>query len=305
MSFVYLANRLWQALIVLLGVALIVFALVHLTGDPVSALVPPFTPAEQREQIRRQLGLDRALPVQFADFIWRAMHGDFGQSWRHNRAAMELVAERLPATVQLAGASLALAVLLGGLAGTVAAARWNTPFDAVAQVGALLGQAMPAFWLGLVFILLFAVKLGWLPPSGSGSWQHLVLPAVTASLYPAAMIMRLTRASLLEVLAQDYIRTAYAKGLGRQAVITGHALKNAAIPVVTFLGLQLSFLMGGLVVVESVFAYPGMGLLTVQAIATRDLPVIQSFVVLMAVIVVAVNLLLDVVYVLLDPRISY
>lgn len=305
MPVAYAAHRILHTVFVLLGVLLIVFSLLFLSGDPVAALLPPFAPPEQREQVRTLLGLDRPFLVQFADFVWRGLRGDFGNSWRHNRSAMELVAERLPATAQLAAASLLFALLLGVTTGAAAAIYRGSPLDALAQVCGLLGQTVPGFWLAIVFILIFAVQLRWLPPSGSGTWQHLLLPALSAAFYPAAMFMRLTRSNLLDVLAHDYIRTARSKGLSRNAVIVHHALRNASIPVLTFLGVQVSFLMGGLVVTESIFAYPGMGLLAVQAIANRDFPVIQCFVMLMAAIVVVVNLLVDLLYIVLDPRIRY
>jgi peptide/nickel transport system permease protein len=283
----------------------ILFALLHLSGDPVAAILPPFAPAAQREAVRKELGLDRPLAIQFADFLWKGVRGEFGKSWRHNQPAMGLVTDRMPATIQLALAAVLFAAVFGTLTGVVAATRRDSPLDSAAQVGGLLGQCVPGFWLGIVMILVFAVQLRWFPPSGSGSWQHLVLPAVTAGFYPAAMIMRLMRSNLLDILSQDYIRTARAKGLARPEVVVSHALRNAAIPVVTFIGLQVGFIMGGLVVIESVFGYPGMGLLTVQAIANRDFPVIQAFVMVMAVIIVAVNLLVDIAYLWLDPRIKY
>jgi peptide/nickel transport system permease protein len=301
----YLAQRVVNSVVVVLGVMTILFTLLHISGDPVAAILPPFAPAAQREAVRAELGLDRPLYVQFVDFIARGLRGEFGKSWRHNQSAMALVVDRLPATAQLAAAALMFAVVFGTTTGVIAATRRDSSIDSVAQVGGLLGQCVPGFWLGIVLILVFAVQLRWFPPSGSGSWQHLVLPAITAGFYPAAMIMRLMRSNLLDILSQDYIRTARAKGLARPSVVISHALRNASIPVVTFIGLQVAFIMGGLVVVETVFGYPGMGLLTVQAISNRDFPVIQAFVMVMALIILAVNLLVDLTYVWLDPRIRY
>jgi peptide/nickel transport system permease protein len=298
----YLAARAAHAVVVLLGISLIVFVLVHLTGDPTAAMLPPDAPAETREAFRRQAGLDQPLQVQYVLFIARAARGDFGNSLREPVSAMSLVLERLPNTLQLVAAGLLIALVLGVLFGAIAAVSHRSGVRAMAETAGLVGQMVPDFWLGIMLILVFAVGLQWLPASGRGGPQFLLLPALTLAAYPLAMIMRLTRSSLREVLYQDYIRTAYSKGLSQRAVLARHALKNAAIPVVSYLGVQAAHLVGGAIVVETVFSYPGMGLLAVQSIATRDLPVIQAFVVVVGLFVILMNLLVDGAYAVLNPR---
>jgi peptide/nickel transport system permease protein len=238
-------------------------------------------------------------------FVVHAAQGDFGESYRHHQPAFPLVIERLPATLQLAFAALLVSLVLALPAGILAALKRGTAFDVISRMVALLGQAMPTFWLGLMLILLFAVRLKWLPPNGRGGIEYLVLPALTLGAYSAALTMRLLRSSLLEVLGKDYIRTGRAKGLRESSVVLRHALKNAAIPVVTVLGLQMGRLLAGAVVTETVFGYGGMGLLAVQAILGRDLTVVQAFVMVAAVIILAINLVVDLLYAVLDPRIRY
>jgi peptide/nickel transport system permease protein len=299
----YLARRLAHGLLVLLGVSVVVFGLTWLTGDPTSVLVPPSTPPDQVDAFRHNLGLDQPLPLQYASFLGRALRGDFGVSLRHRTAALPLVAERLPTTLRLMGAALLLAVLVAVPLGTLGAlyrGRWP---DFLARGLALLGQSVAAPWLGVMLILVFAVDLRWLPPSGADRPQSIVLPAIVACTYSAAGLTRLLRSGLLEVLGNDYVRTARAKGLGPAAVVRDHALKNAAIPLVTFLGVQVTFMFGGTIVAETMFAYPGMSRLAVEAISTRDVPVVQVFVLLAAAVVVVVNLVVDLLYRWLDPRI--
>ncbi len=301
-GFGYLAERAAHAAVVLVGITLIVFALIHLTGDPTAAMLPPDAPAELRAAFRQQAGLDQPLYVQYALFVVRAARGDFGNSLREPVSAMSLVLERLPNTLQLVAAGLLIALVLGVLCGAVAAVSQRPAVRATAETAGLVGQMLPDFWLGIMLILIFAVGLQWLPASGRGGPQFLILPALTLAAYPLAMIMRLTRSSLREVLYQDYIRTAYSKGLSQRAVLARHALRNAAIPVVSYLGVQAAHLVGGAIVVETVFSYPGMGLLAVQSIASRDLPVVQAFVVVVGVFVILVNLCVDSAYALLNPR---
>ena len=301
----YLAERAAHALVVLLGISLIVFVLIQLTGDPTAAMLPPDAPAETRAAFRQQVGLDQPVQVQYALFVTRAVRGDFGNSLREPVSAMSLVLERLPNTLQLVGAGLFIAVVLGVTFGIVAAVSQRPDVRATAETAGLLGQMVPDFWLGIMLILVFAVHLQWVPASGRGGLQYLILPALTLAAYPLAMIMRLTRSSLREVLYQDYIRTAYSKGLSQPVVLARHALRNAAIPVVSYLGVQAAHLVGGAIVVETVFSYPGMGLLAVQSIATRDLPVIQAFVVVVGVFVILVNLLVDSAYAVLNPRLRH
>jgi peptide/nickel transport system permease protein len=299
----YLAQRLIHGAFVLLGVTAVVFGLTFLTGDPASVLVPLNTSREEMDRFRHDMGLDRPVPVQYLEFLGRALHGDFGESFRHHEPAMGLVFDRVPATLRLSAVALFFALAMALPLGTLAALNHRRPLDALCRLTALLGQSIPSFWLAIVLILIFSVYLHWLPSSGAENWQSLLLPGLTVGAASAATLARLLRSSLLEVLTQDYIRTAYAKGLSRQATLLHHAMRNAALPVLSYLALQVVFVLSNAVVVESIFAYPGMGRLAVEAIATRDVPVIQAFVTLAAVVVVFVNIGVDLAYVRLDPRI--
>jgi ABC-type dipeptide/oligopeptide/nickel transport system permease component len=301
----YLRRRLWQSLLVLLGVSVVVFLILHLTGDPAALLLPPDATAEDIAKFRTAMGFDDPVAVQYLRFLKGAVRGDFGESLRHGEPAMGLVLERLPATFELAGAGLLIALGLAIPAGIVSAVRRNTSVDYISTVVALLGQAMPTFWLGIMLILVFSVRLNWLPSSGRGGLEHLILPAITLGLFTTARITRLTRSGMLEVLGQDYVRTARAKGVGEPPVIWKHALKNASIPIVTIVGIELGTLLGGSVITETIFAWPGVGRLSVQAIFNRDYPVVQSAVFLLASTFVIVNFLVDVVYTYLDPRIRF
>jgi peptide/nickel transport system permease protein len=299
----YVLQRLLHGVFVLFGISVVVFGLTWLTGDPASVLLPLNTPPDQIAQFRHQLGLDQPLPIQYVDFLGRALHGDFGTSFRHRTAALPLVAERLPVTLQLMAAALLFALLVAVPLGLLAALFHRRMPDFLARFIALFGQSVAAPWLGVMLILLFAVNLRWFPSSGADKPQSIVLPAIVAGAYSAAGLTRLLRSSLLEVMANDYMRTARAKGLPAHLVVMRHGLKNAAIPVITFLGLQITFLFGNAVIAEAMFAYPGMSRLAVEAISTRDMPVIQVFVLLAGVLVVVVNLFADLVYAWLDPRI--
>ncbi len=279
------------------------FFILHLTGDPALVLLPPDATAEDIRRFREAMGFNDPFLVQYGRFLAGALHGNFGQSVRHGEPAFGLVVERLPATVELSAAALALALGLAIPAGIVSALRRNTTVDYISTVTALLGQSMPTFWLGIMLILVFSVWLNLLPSSGRGTLQHLVMPAVTLGLFTTARIMRLTRSGMLEVLSQDYIRTARAKGVADPPVVWKHALKNAAIPIVTIVGIELGTLLGGAVITETIFAWPGVGRLSVQAIYNRDYPVVQAAVFVLASTFVLVNLLVDVVYTYLDPRI--
>lgn len=299
----FLVYRLVHALAVLLGVTTLVFALIHLSGDPLAGLLPPGSSPQQIAQIRHHYGLDRPLFVQYGSFLGHAARGDFGDSWRQQQPALGVVLERLPATLALAAAAVAIALLIGVPLGIAAGVRSGGALDVTATGVALLGQAVPGFWLGTLLILVFAVHLRWLPSSGAAGASSLILPAVTLAAYPAATIARLLRSSLAETMRQDYLRTARGKGLSGWAVVRGHALRNAALPALAFTGLQVSFLIGGAVVIESVFAYPGVGRLALDAVTTRDLPVVEAFVVVVAALIVAVNLGVDVLARWLDPRV--
>lgn len=301
----FLVRRGLYNVFVLLGVSFLTFGLIFMTGDPAAALLPLGTPAEQIETFRRQMGFDRPLLVQYGDFLWRAVQGDFGMSLRHREGAMLLVVERLPATLKLTGAGMVVALLVSMPLGILAATNRGSWIDHLARLVALLGQTVPGFWLAVMLILVFNVRLKWFPISGADDWRSLVLPAIVVAATPIGSLTRLLRSSLTEVLTKDYVRTGYAKGLSDGAVLIRHALKNALIPVVTMLALQIGYLFGGTVVAEVVFAYPGMGRLAVQAITNRDIAVIQAFVMVTAALVVTLNMLLDVVYTLIDPRIRY
>jgi peptide/nickel transport system permease protein len=301
----FLLRRLAQSLLVLFGISFVVFAILHLTGDPVLVLLPPDASTEDVLKLREAMGFNDPFFVQYGRFLKGALQGDFGQSIRHGEPAFHLVVERLPATFELAGAGLFIALVLAIPAGIVSAVRRNTLVDYVATVIALLGQSMPTFWLGIMLILVFSVQFSLLPSSGRGTLMHLILPAITLGLFTTARITRLTRSGMLEVLDQDYIRTARAKGVGGPPIVWKHALKNAAIPIVTIVGIELGTLLGGSVITETIFAWPGVGRLSVQAIYNRDYPVVQAAVFLLATTFVLVNLVVDVLYTYLDPRIRF
>jgi len=278
----FLTRRLLQSLLVLLGVSFVVFFILHLTGDPALVLLSPDASPEDVRRFREAMGFNDPFLVQYWRFLSGAVRGDFGQSVRHGEPAFHLVVERMPATFELAGAGLGLALVLAIPAGIVSAVRRNSLLDYASTVVALLGQSMPTFWLGIMLILLFSVQLQLLPSSGRGTLEHLILPAVTLGLFTTARITRLTRSGMLEVLNQDYIRTARAKGVSDPPVVWKHALKNAAIPIVTIVGIELGTLLGGSVITETIFAWPGVGRLSVQAIYNRDYPVVQAAVFLLA-----------------------
>ena len=288
---------------VAVGVSLVVFALVHLSGDPVLLMVSSDAPPDVVATTRHALGFDRPLREQFADYVTRAARGDLGVSLRSNLPVATLIQQRLPATVELTLAALLIAVVVAIPAGIVSAVKRGSALDRLAMVGAVAGQAVPIFWLALLLIAFFGVYLRWLPVFGRGSLAHLVLPAVSLSTVILGRLARLVRSSMLEVLGQDYVRTARAKGVSEVRVLAGHALKNAAIPIVTLLGLQFAQLLGGAVVTETIFAWPGIGRLVVEAIFNRDFPVVQGVVLVVSLIFVAVNLLVDLAYAALDPRI--
>jgi peptide/nickel transport system permease protein len=300
----YIIRRMLHGILVLFGVSVIVFLLMHLGGDPVAVLLPLDAPPEQVEAFREEMGFNRPLPVQYFYFLSRAVRGDFGYSYHYRTDAMSIVLERMPATLKLTFGALIVALVVSIPAGIYAALKRGTVSDMLVRVSVLLGQAVPGFWLALVLIMIFGVRLRWVPVSGSEGWKSLILPAIVAGTFSMATITRLLRCSLLETLEENYIQTAHSKGLPSRIVTTRHALKNAAIPVVTVIGLQMGWLLGGAVISEVVFAYPGMGRLAVTAISYRDVPVIQSFVAITALIVVVINLLVDIFYSWLDPRIQ-
>ena len=302
----YLIRRLFQSIFVLLGVSMIVFMLVQMSGDPVLQMLAGTAATEEDLQaLRTELGYNDPLVTQYGRYLLSVLQGDLGDSIRFKRPALELVLDRLPATALLAVTALVFALVVAIPVGILSAVRRNTWIDHFGMVLALLGQSIPLFWLGIMLVLIFAVELQWLPPAGAGSWQHLILPAITLGLYPMARIARIMRSSLLDVLQEEYMTTAKAKGLRERTVVTTHGLRNAALPVVTIVGLMFGTLMGGAVITETIFAWPGVGLLTMQAIQNRDYTLVQTSVLVISVIFIFVNLITDVVYVYFDPRIRY
>ena len=295
-------------LVVVLMVSIVSFGLLFLTGDPAELLLgagADFMTEEQIQAFRRARGFDRPWPVQYVEFLSKAVRGDFGESLRHYRPAFEVVWERVPATLQLGTAAFVLSVAAGVPLGVLSATRRGSVVDTGAMVFSLLGQSVPSFWLGILLIMVFGVYLQVLPISGRGTWLHVVMPAVTLAAFPLARNARLTRSSVLEVLHQEYVRTARAKGVPELGVVYRHALRNALIPVVTVIGLQLGFLLGGSVIVETIFAWPGVGRAIISAIGDKDYPVVQTGVTLLSVTFVGVNLLVDLLYAFLNPRIRY
>jgi peptide/nickel transport system permease protein len=303
----YLLRRLVGVAFVLLGVSAAVFILMNtLPGDPATMLVSHFgASAKDIEVLRQQLGLNDPLPVRFGRFVWGALHGDLGKSFQQNRPVARILLENTPPTVRLTALAVALATVLGVLTGVAAAVRRGTWTDFLTMLVSLLGISMPGFWLGLMLMLVFAVQLRWLPALGDQSWRGIVLPALTLALPAAATIARLTRSAMLEVLREDYLRSARAKGLPERTVIFRHGLRNGLISVVTFVGLQFGLLLGGSVVVESLFSRQGLGQLVVAAVFARDIPIVQGWCVLVAASYGLVNLAVDLSYALINPRIRY
>lgn len=298
----FLINRIAHAAAVLFGVVSVTFLLLHLAGDPLAGLVPPGASPEVEAQLRHAFGLDRPLGEQYVDFVANGMRGEFGDSWRQNRPALTVVLERMPATLLLASIAIAIAASVGCFLGVVAAASPGSLWDAAARSIALVGQAIPAFWLGTMLILVFAVDLRLLPSSGIEQPTGIILPALALAAYPAAALTRLVRASMVETLSADYIRTARAKGLSRERILVAHAFRNAALPGLAFMGLQAGFLLGGAVIVEGVFAYPGIGSLALDAVFTRDIPLVEAFVWIVAIMILLVNTATALAASAIDPR---
>jgi len=302
----YLIKRFLLAIPVLLLTALLVFSALHVAGGvPVMMMVPAIAPQETREAVRAKLGLDKRLPVQFVIYMSNVLRGDLGRSILSRREVSELILEKLPVTVELGVASLALAYLLSIPLGAIAALNRNSFLDWSSMVVALIGVSMPGFWLGLILIFTFAVHFRWFPPTGHASLKHLVLPALALGLPRVGRIARITRSSLLEVVGQDYIRTARAKGLAERAVVLRHALRNALIPIISLMGLDLGYIVGGSVVIEHVFARPGIGDMMLRAIYSRDFPVLQGSMFVLALAIILANIIADVAYVIVDPRIRH
>src|SRR5438552_3336786 len=323
----YVVKRVLHTLLVLLGVSLMTFALSHMTpGDPVLVMLGTDATPSELDRLRHLLGLDQPLYVQYAQYVGRLVTGQMGDSIFQHQAVSKLIGDRFPATVELTLAAMSIAVVLGMLTGVISAVVPYSLFDVTAMLIALAGVAMPVFWLGMLAILLFSLQLGWLPSFGRGepfvqavqywfrtgdpsdvvdSLRHIVLPALTLGAFSAALISRLVRSALLEVLGQDYVRTARAKGLAQAPVIAQHALPNALIPVITVIGLQVGTLLGGAVLAETIFAWPGMGRLLIQAISQRDYPLVQGIVMVTALAVSIINVIVDLLYATINPRVRY
>jgi len=301
----YFLKRIGQMIPVLLIITLIVFLLVNVAGDPTANMLPLDAPPEAREALREAMGLNRPLAVQYVDYLGDVLRGDFGTSYRSNLPAFELAMERIPVSLKLAGTALLFALIMAIPLGIFSAQFANSPFDLVVSGISVLGRAMPNFWVGIMLILLFAVHLKWFPVSGAATASSLVLPALTLAIQSASQIIPLVRSNMLSIMNEDYIRTARSKGLRESLIICTHAFKNALVPVVTIVALELPGLIGGALITETVFAWPGLGQFLIQAINNKDMAVVQVCIFLIAVITLAANLLADLVYCLIDPRIRY
>lgn len=302
----YILNRLMSGIIVLFGLSIFAFALIHMIpGDPVRIMLGEKATKEQVEQLREQMGLNKPLPAQYIDYVSGVAKGDFGTSLKTGRPVLVEIQDRFPETVKLAVAGIGIAVVLGVALGVVAARYQNTLVDYIITSLATLGISLAGFWLGLIVIMVFAVKLAWFPIAGGTGLIDLVLPAGTLGVLCSSMICRLTRSGMVEVLSNDYIRTARAKGMRESIILYRHAFRNVLIPVVTIVGLQIASLLGGAIVIEQVFSWPGIGTLAISAISTRDFPMIQGIILFMGIVYVTVNLLIDLLYGLIDPRIDY
>jgi peptide/nickel transport system permease protein len=301
----YIIYRIFQAVVVIWGISLITFSLLHLFRDPTLILLPPEATKEDVALLRKEMGLDQPIIVQYFKFLSGMVRGDFGKSFVAQRSALSLVLERMPMTLWLAASGLLLAMIISIPLGVLAAIRRNRIQDHSASFLAVFGQAMPLFWLDIMLIIIFAVKLRLLPASGAGSFRHIILPAAGIAVSLLPILMRLTRSRMIEILSQDYIRTARAKGLGERAVLFRHALRNALIPVITILGFQFGMLLGGAVITETIFAWPGVASLVVESIFNSDFPVVQAAVAVFAILIVMANLMTDIVIAWLDPKVRF
>lgn len=302
----YIAIRALQSVLTLWVMSIVVFGLTRLSGNPMDVLLPLEAGPEEFAAVAHHWGLDRPLHVQYLKFLRNALQGDFGQSWMwQGNTVMALVMERLPATLELAGLALAISALIALPIGVIAAVMKDTPVDSLAKIIALLGQSLPAFWLGIVLMWIFAVQLGWLPPSGRDGLQSIILPAVTLGWFQVAAVMRLVRSSMLDVLDSEFVKLARIKGLAEWKVVWKHCLRNAAIAPLTYFGITAGVLMTGSVVTETVFSWPGIGLLVIDAVRARDFHVVQAIILIFAAIFILTNLVVDVLYAYLDPRIRY
>ncbi|MEO8543461.1 MAG: ABC transporter permease [Burkholderiaceae bacterium] len=304
----YAIRRLLQSLIVVFGVSVVAFGMLFMTGDPAEVILGEQADRMTVQQIqvfRVKMGFDRPWYVQYASFVGKALQGDFGDSFVRHQPAFDVITDKLPATIKLASAAFVLSLLISIPLGVLSAMNPHKSIDRIATVLAIVGQSIPGFWLGILLILFFGVHLKWLPISGSGTWQHLVMPAIALAAFPIARNMRLTRSSMLDVMQRDFVRTARAKGISETRVVYAHVLRNSLLPIVTAIGLEAGFLLGGSVITETIFGWPGVGREIVSAIGSKDFYVVQAGVIMLALIFSAVNLLIDIAYSWIDPRIRY
>jgi peptide/nickel transport system permease protein len=299
----YVLRQLVQLVVVIIGISLLSFGILYVLGDPVLLLLPQNAGKEEYERYHRLLGLDQPLYVQYWKFASKAVQGDFGKSWYADTPAFRLVLERMPPTIYLTSAGLLMALLIALPLGILAALKRHSLVDNLCTMVAVAGQAMPLFWLGIMLIIIFAVRLRALPASGYGTWQHFLMPAFCLGAFLAPITMRLVRSGVVEVMNMEFIKTARAKGVGEPMVVIKHAFRNACIPVITVLGLQFGQLLGGAIITETVFAWPGVATLTVESIRNQDFPVVQCAVVLLALLIVSINFVVDMIVALIDPRI--
>lgn len=310
----YLLNKIVYSVVLLLGVLFMVFMLLHLSGDPTALMVSRHATPDEIESLRQELGFDRPLLVQFGDFLSKAFRGDFGRSFRYRRPVMQLVLERLPATIELASVALLMAVLMGVTIGILGGSNPNTFLDSLARGLGLLGQTIPTFWLGLILIIIFSLNLGWFPSYGRGTItllgltlpnKSIVLPAFALSLFTSGQLARFTRSAVLEVMNEEYITTAHSKGLGRARIYFRHILKNSAIPLISIIGVQFGYLLSGSIYIETIFSWPGLGNLLAEAVNTRDFFLVQATAFFSSLVVIGLQLVTDIIYMLADPRIRY
>jgi ABC-type dipeptide/oligopeptide/nickel transport system permease component len=310
----YILSRLVQCVLILFGVLCIVFFMLQVTGDPVALMVSRNTSPEQLEQLREEMGFNRPMIVQFADFAAHAIRGDFGMSIRHKQPAMKLIMGRLPATVELATVALLMSMVMGITLGLLGGSNPGSIWDAIARGAGLIGQTIPNFWLALILIILFAVDLGWFPAFGRDTWHFLgirlptrsvILPAFSLGLFTMGQLVRFTRSAVMEIRNEDFVRTAYSKGLHDKRIYIKHILRNASIPLISIIGVQFGYLLSGSIYIETIFSWPGLGNLLAEAIGNRDFALVQAIAFFTGVVVVTLNLLTDIAYGLADPRIRY
>jgi peptide/nickel transport system permease protein len=301
----FIVRRLIHAAIVLLVLSFLTFGLLHLGGDPVSLMAPDYFSEEDVVALRHKMGLDQPFHVQYLAYMGQLARGDLGMSFMQHRPALPIVLDRLPATILLAVLSLVMTVAIAIPLGILGAVKRGSIWDRISLVFAMCGKAIPTFWFGVMLILVFSIWLGWLPAFGGGSWRHVLMPAITLALANMAIITRIVRSAMIDALGQDYVRTARSKGLAERAVISSHAFRNASLPAVTVIGLEFGALLGGSVITETVFAYPGIGYLAIQAIRAKDFPVVLCVVFVIAILTLAITLAVDILYAVLDPRLTY